>query len=178
MAVDAKISQLPKIDIQKESVVSKVIDRKFGRPEDYIEAHIYNQNNQLLTTISNFTDFTTGNDSTLTNELNINPISVLNNNGYISGKYRLVFNVLRKKIFNTSTKAFTIKAISPSRTELRVTANNVSNADLKSSSEQYINEIDNSPFLRDFVLNFGNNKLITGINLIFSEEKSTNELII
>ena len=70
MAVDAKISQLPKIDFRKESVVSKVIDRKFGRPEDYIEVHIYNQNDQLLTTISNFTDFTTGDGSTLTNELN------------------------------------------------------------------------------------------------------------
>ena len=166
------------IKLPLQLVTSKIIDRKFGRSEDYIEVHIYDQTGRLLTSIPNFTDFGKLGDTNLTNELNLDPVSILNSNGYLNGKYKITFNILRKKIFNTSDKLFTVKEISPTRTELKVVAKNIPNQELKQASRQYINEISNSPFLRDFVLNFGNNKLITGINLIFSEEKSTNELII
>ena len=181
MAINTEISNELRegaVNFPPESVVSKTIDRKFGRPEDYIEAHIYNQNNQLLSSIPNFTDFTKSGNTNLTSELNMDPISLLNNNGYSTGKYKLVFNILRKKIFNTSTKTFVVKAISPSRTELRITAKDIQNTELKQASQRYINEISNSPFLRDFVLNFGNDKTATGINLILNEVPSTSELLI
>ena len=84
MADNTKISKNPSLDLPVESVVSRIIDRKFGLPEDYIEAHIYNQNNQLLTSINNFTDFTKSAD--LANELSMDPISILNNNGYSTGE--------------------------------------------------------------------------------------------
>jgi len=176
MADNTKISKNPSLDLPVESVVSRIIDRKFGQPEDYIEAHIYNLNNQLLTSVNNFTDFTKSAD--LTNELSMDPISVLNNNGYSTGKYKLVFNVLRKKIFNTSTKTFIIKAVSATRTELRVTAKDISNSDLKQASQRFINEISNSPFLRDFVLNFGKDQIAVGVNIILNEVPSTSELLI
>ncbi len=176
MADNTKISKNPSLDLPVESVVSRIIDRKFGQPEDYIEAHIYNLNNQILTSINNFTDFTKSAD--LTNELSMDPISVLNNNGYSTGKYKLVFNILRKKIFNTSTKIFIIKAVSATRTELRVTAKDISNSELKQSSQRFINEISNSPFLRDFVLNFGKDQIVVGVNIILNEVPSTSELLI
>jgi len=176
MADNTKISKNPSLDLPVESVVSRIIDRKFGQPEDYIEAHIYNLNNQLLTSVNNFTDFTKSAD--LTNELSMDPISVLNNNGYSTGKYKLVFNVLRKKIFNTSTKTFIIKAVSATRTELRVTCKDISNSDLKQASQRFINEISNSPFLRDFVLNFGKDQIVVGVNIILNEVPSTSELLI
>ncbi len=176
MANDTKISKNPSLDLPVESVVSKIIDRKFGQPEDYIETHIYNLNNQLLTSVNNFTDFTKSAD--LTNELSIDPVFVLNNNGYSTGEYKLVFNILRKKIFNTSAKTFVVKSISPSRTELRVTAKNISNSELKQASQRFINEISNSPFLRDFVLNFGKDQIVVGVNIILNEVPSTSELLI
>jgi hypothetical protein len=176
MADNTKISKNPSLDLPVESVVSRIIDRKFGLPEDYIEAHIYNQNNQLLTSINNFTDFTKSAD--LANELSMDPVSILNNNGYSTGEYKLVFNILRKKIFNTTNKTFVIKEISPSRTELRATAKDISNNDLKQSSQQFINEISNSPFLRDFILNFGENRTSLGVNIILNEIPSTSELLI
>ena len=142
-----------RLKLPKTSITSKIIDRKFGRPEDYIEAHIYNENGQLLTSIEDFTDY--NKSENLTNELTIDPVTLLNNSGYNAGRYKLVFNILRKKIFNTSLKQFILKAISPSRTELRVIAKEISNAELKRASQRFINEISNSPFLRDFVLNFG-----------------------
>ena len=174
MVVRAETRQQQRIDLPLESVVSKTIDRKFGRPEDHIEVHIFNQNDQILTSISDFQDYSQPNP----NELNFDPVSLLNNNGYTTGKYKLGFNIFRKKIFNTALKTFTLKAISPTRTELRVIANNISNTDLKQASQQYINEISNSPFLRDFILNFGNDKTVVGINLLLNEIPSTNELLI
>ena len=113
MALKTEISYKQQSKLPTESVVSKTIDRKFGRPEDYIEVHIYNQSNQLLTTTPNFTNFTQPEKT----ELVWDPISILNNNGYTAGKYKLIFNILRKKIFNTSAKKFVVKAISPTRTE-------------------------------------------------------------
>ncbi len=164
--------------IPNNSVASKTISRKFGRPEDYIETHIYNLNNQLLSSIPNFTNYSKSGNTNLTNELSMDPVSILNNNGYSSGTYRLVFNILRKKIFNTSTNSFIIKAISSSRTELRVIAKEISNKELKKSSQRFINEISNSPFLRDFILNFGKNQIIVGVNILLNEVPSTSELII
>ena len=172
-----KISQ-PRVSFPKDSVVSQTIDRKFGRFEDHIDVHIYNQNNQLLTSISNFTDYTILGDNSLTDEISLDPVLILNNNGYSSGKYKLVINILRKKIFNTLLKLFVIKAISPSRKELRVLARDIPNEELKKASKQYIDEVSNSPFLRDFILNFGDNNIVSGVNLAFSEESSPNELLI
>ena len=108
----------------------------------------------------------------------MDPVTLLNNNGYNTGRYKLVFNILRKKIFNTSSKKFILKAISSSRTELRIIAKEISNAELKRASQRFINEISNSPFLRDFILNFGNNNIVLGINIIFNNIPTTNELII
>ncbi len=66
--------------IPNNSVASKTISRKFGRPEDYIETHIYNLNNQLLSSIPNFTNYSKSGNTNLTNELSMDPVSILNNN--------------------------------------------------------------------------------------------------
>ncbi len=174
MEFKAEKRQQQRIELSRESVVSKTIDRIFGRPEDYVEVHIFNQDDQILTSIPDFQNYTQPNS----NELTFDPVSILNNNGYITGKYRLGLNIFRKKIFNTSVKTFTLKAISPTRTELRVVANDISNTDLKQASQTYINEISNSPFLRDFILNFGDDKTVVGVNLLLNEIPSTNELLI
>ena len=151
--MEAKKAINERLKLPKTSITSKIIDRKFGRPEDYIETHIYNENDQFLTSIENFTDY--NKPENLSTELNMDPVTLLNNNGYNTGRYKLVFNILRKKIFNTSSKKFILKAISSSRTELRIIAKEISNAELKRASQRFINEISNSPFLRDFILNLG-----------------------
>jgi len=42
------ISTNERLQLNGDSINSGTIDRKFGRPEDFIELHIYNQQNQLL----------------------------------------------------------------------------------------------------------------------------------
>ena len=112
MAVNnVDISTNERLQLNEESINSGVIDRKFGRPEDYIELHIYNQDDQLLTSDYNFTQykFPEGNTENLVSELNMDPVKVLRTKGYTTGKYKLVFNIQRSKIFNTSTFPFFCK---------------------------------------------------------------------
>ena len=54
MAEITNISTEKKL-VLNDQVASRDISRKFGRPEDYIELHIYNTNNQLLFSEQNFT---------------------------------------------------------------------------------------------------------------------------
>ena len=43
-------------DVALPNIASKDIDRTFGRPEDFIELHVYNTNNQILHSNYNFRD--------------------------------------------------------------------------------------------------------------------------
>jgi len=122
------ISTNERLQLNEDSINSGIIDRKFGRSEDYIELHIYNQDDQLLTSDYNFTQykFPEGITEVISPELNMDPINVLRTKGYTIGQYKLVFNIQRFKLFNTSNSnirtftPFSVKEISPSRRELKV----------------------------------------------------------
>ena len=40
-----------------EDLESQLVEKNFGRPEDFIDLHIYDLNGNLLNTVSNFKDF-------------------------------------------------------------------------------------------------------------------------
>ena len=74
------------------------IPKKFGRPEDYVEMHIYDAADNLIESVENFQEFEKGeNDGQLgddtSNVLNINPVTSLRIRGYVYGQYRVVFNI-------------------------------------------------------------------------------------
>ena len=83
--------------------------------------------------------------------------------GYRSGAYKVHVNVQRRKIFFQRRKAFSIKDISPSRTELRLETFR-SNVDLSRNAREFINVLKGTPLFRDFNLNFGKNINILGVN--------------
>ena len=107
MAVNnINISTNERLQLNEESINSGTIDRKFGRPEDFIELHIYNQQNQLLISDYNFTQYKFPEDSSenLVSELNMDPVNILKLKGYTSGQYKLIFNIQRSKINFTYKK--------------------------------------------------------------------------
>ena len=67
------ISTNERLQLNEDSINSGIIDRKYGRSEDYIELHIYNQDNQLLTSDYNFTQykFPEGSTEIISSELNM-----------------------------------------------------------------------------------------------------------
>jgi hypothetical protein len=159
-------SSKSRIDIKNIKDLNTIlVDRKFGRPEDYIEVFITDLNDTILSTIPNFTEYTSGeNTQGLVDEINIDVLSVLNNQGFNSGTYKLYANIQKRKIFNTTTPPFSIKEISPSKTELKLRTTE-GNTRLDINSRTFISQIQNSTYFRDFTLNLGNNVNLTAVNI-------------
>lgn len=142
-----------------------LVDRKFGRPEDFIEIFIMDLNNKVLNHIPNYTDYivsSTNPHGTLTNEFDIDAKSLLEERGFNTGIYNLHVNVQKRKIFNENFP-FRIHKISSDKTEIKLRTV-YTNEDLVKNSRKFINDIQTSPYFRDFTLNFGDNINILGIN--------------
>ena len=55
MAEKITIQQLDRINpADTQGVASRTIQRKFGKSNDYIEFHVYDQNDKLLYSIDNY----------------------------------------------------------------------------------------------------------------------------
>ena len=150
-----------------DDLSSTLVERNFGRPEDYIEIHIYDLNNNLLDTVKNFKGYKSEqNTGGLIQDLNLDPLGILNELGYTTGKYNLKVNIQKRKIFNVLGTPFKIKEISSTRTELKLTTTTTNNnVNLGNNSRNFIQAVQNSTYFRDFILNFGKDRNIVAVNI-------------
>lgn len=164
--------------IDQELITSRDFVRNFGLSEDYVEVHVYNiARSRLLYSDYNSKAYKIpptlkGEEETVTNYLEFSPGSLIENLGYIAGRYVVTYNILRKKIVNASGKSFFIKEISPDRTELRVISNQISDAEVQSGVVNFIQEYQSSTYYKDYLLNFGDNKLVNAINIALDTNTS------
>ena len=182
MATEYQIVSLPGLQFPAGPVDHKEIIKKFGQTGDFIELHIYDLNNTLLSSEIPFFDFQTPQVGTLSSEISIDPKKILRDNGFTSGKYILKFNIQRQKIFNLpldsdQSKSFTIKEVSNSRTEIRTTTNNISNATLDPAVSSFISELETSLYFKEFNLNFGDDINILGINIVLNKNPEKHEVL-
>ena len=157
---------------QIPNATSRMLSRKFGAPEDYVELHVYNLNGQLLQSINEFQDYdipSVNNTDGKINNFIVNPVDVLTNLNYSAGQYKLILNIQKKQILNSFRRIFTVKEISPSRQELRISYND--NKEVRTQLGVFISRIEESPFFRDFVLNFGDNNNELGINIALNNKR-------
>jgi len=165
-----KIERLKVSD--SKGLTSRDINRKFGKTNDYIELHIHDLGGELLETTPNYQGYSLpdqieSNTSQLTSTLFIDPYQHLDDKGYKTGTYNVACNVHRKKIFSGLQADFKIHEISPSRTELKLKGLGVDENRVKKAILSFISEIETSLFNKDFILNFGNNINILGINVAY-----------
>ena len=97
------ISETQEDTLVLDTLSSKTIDRNFGKVDDYIELHIYNNNNQLIYSEENFKDYslTLEEPQTTSNNIQIDPNKILTDRNFITGQFRIKLNILRNKIFNS-----------------------------------------------------------------------------
>ena len=175
---------LSKYDVIDESLIaSKDFIRIFGLTEDYVEAHLYSNDGRLLDSNYNFTDYKIpgtlqGTAETTSDQLEFSPGVYIQDLGYIVGTYRIEFNVLRKKIFNTNEKLFFIKQISSDRTELVISSNDISSYDIENGTLNFINEMQSSPYYKDFLLNFGDNKIVNAVNIALDKNTDPYSILV
>ena len=169
----------------KNLLQSKTLIRKFGRPEDCVELHVYNLNNKLLKTVYNFEDYTIpdiDDPQGYFSEIIFNPDKALRDLGFTSGEYKIRVNFHRRKIANSFENTFYIDTISSNRTELKVKIRGDENvSSLAFATNQFIAELSDDvegvSYFKDFAVNLGNDIILTGVNFILNPGDANSFLI-
>jgi hypothetical protein len=175
---------LSKYDVIDNSLISsREYIRQFGLPEDYVEYHVYTKGNSLLFSEYNYTEYRVpgtlqGSAETYTEEIQLFPETVIEGLGFTYGTYIVQFNVLRKKVVNINQRSFFIKEISSDRTELRISTNDFSNLTIEEGVVNFIYEIQNSQYYKDFLLNFGDNNLINAVNIALDKNTDPYSILV
>ena len=160
------------------SLNTKNIQKRFGKKEDNVELFILDINDNIVFTEENFTEYLADEiKEGLFSEFNMDPITLLRNKGFTTGKYKLVLNIHRKKVFNSFDKNFKITEISPSRKEIRTVGKNISEEALETQIRSFIRDIETSVLFKDFSLNFGSNQISTAINIKLNKRGRSLEIL-
>ncbi len=157
------------------------LQRNFGLPEDYVEVHVYDLNDTLLTSQYNFTNYRNDvvpSPGSLVNELVVSPDQDSSDLGYNYGSTKLIYNVLRNLFLSSFRNKFYITTISTDRTELRITNNSISNSDLEIAYNNFVLSFSAEAYYKDLYLNFGNNDIIIGVNVILEKSLPTYNLLV
>ena len=145
------IEHLNPIDL--DQVQSKDLIRKFGQTNDSIELTIFDGNESVLINDENFTNYTSYEDQ---KSIDIDFEQVLRDYGFNTGKYTLNFSFQRKVLTLGTTRKFSILEISPSRTEIRYSSNELSVDNFKTKALDLVSLINRTSYFKDLNLSFSN----------------------
>ena len=141
-----------------EQIPSKLLRRSFGTGNDTIELKIFDQQGKLLIKDERFRDYKSYQDEggtadkPKTTSIDIDYEQVTRDYGFNNGTYILNFSFQRK--ITNSNKPFSISEISPSRREIRVLPNSVSQEEFEIDILNLSNSILSSAFIKDVNLSF------------------------
>ncbi len=154
----------------------------FGKVEDNIEFNVYDINDNLISHTRNFKDYIFTEEGTqtdgTTNEILVNPEQNLRDLNINSGQYKVEYRFQRKKIINNFIRSFSVKEISNSRREIRIDTLELTNNQLEQRYNIFSDELNQSSFLKDFTLNFGNGINITAVNIFLDKSEDDYSLLI
>jgi hypothetical protein len=149
----------------------------------YIEYFIYDNNQNLLLSDYNFTQYTIQNDGQSAgnggniNEIILDPEQSLINNGFDQGEYITYFNFLNKQLGSELQQLY-LAELSSDRTEIRLDSTSLTNIDIIEQTNKFIQEREASTYFLDFYLNFGENQLIIANNIELDTSDSNNPTIL
>ncbi len=154
-------------------IVSNDLDTVFSGSTDYIEAYVYDENQNQISSQVPFTNYKiTEGDVVLT------PPNDLERLGFDVGSYFITYNFYRPQLSSTLNTQYYISEISSDRTEIRLDSTQIDNALLISSSLEFIAYRDTAEYFVDFLLNFGTNQLIIANNLELDLNDESNPTIL
>lgn len=154
---------------QDENLLNSLeINNEFGNPDDKIEMHVISPNGDIIESIYDFKNYRILNatqNSSLFNQIELDPKSDLENLGYFSGQYDINYNFYRQLFLSNPNTNYFISEISQDRTEIKISNNNISYTDLGQSYLNYIATRNSRNFYSDFILNFGDNNTYIAVNV-------------
>ena len=155
---------------------TRSLKRSFGKANDYIEVHIHDLGGKLLKSVPHYRGYSIpdqiakSDTPSLTNTIFIDPTKILGLLEFHTGQFNLVCNIQRKKIYDGRQTDFYIKEISPSRRELKIGSHQYKESNLKKATLNYISDLEESLFNKDFILNFGDNICVLGVNIAWNND--------
>lgn len=150
------------------------ITTTFGGPSDYIEYYIKDLSNVVLASNYNATQYNIGSNISpttgTTTVLYLDPETDVRNAGYNRGVLNVKYNFFTRQLASSQTQTFWIKEISTSRTEIKVARQDLSNSDLQTAFLNFNAALAANAYYPDFLLNFGLDRQIIGVNAVYVEE--------
>jgi len=149
----------------------------------YIESFIYDNNQSILSSDYNFSQYTVLNNgqSAGTNnnifQIEIDPEQTLLDQGFDQGQYNVYYNFFNKQIGSQLQQLY-ISEISSDRTEIRLDSTSLTNEDIVEQVNSLIQQREDSPYFLDFYLNFGENQLAIANNIQLDNQDPTNPTIL
>ena len=158
---------------------TQTINNSFNPDTDYIELVAYDVVGNFLSIDYSYTSYTTPelNPNSTYDVIEINPVQDVESS-FDVGNYNVQYNVLRNLISSFDEGALFIKEISPDRTELKVSSLIYTNDQLIQQASNLINDKNSSPYLKTYLLNFGNNNLIPITNVVLDNTITTENYIL
>ena len=147
----------------------------FNINEDIIEYFVYDINNNLLNIDYNFKNYNFTEDPAITNlagysTINLYPEEDLNQKELNVGQYNVVYNFLKPQLSSSESNRFYIKEISSTRTEIRLSTNNIPLDVISEELKNFKQNLESEEYFNEFYLNFGDNKLLISVNIILDQE--------
>jgi hypothetical protein len=144
------------------------VNSEFGNSEDKVEIHIIGPNEEIIESVYDFRNYkitNNVNDTSLFNQIELDPKADLESFGYFSGQYDVNYNFYRQLFLSSFTSNYFISEISSDRTEIKITNNDISYTELGQFYLNYIATRNSRNFYSDFILNFGSNDTYIGVNV-------------
>ena len=163
LPVDSQTFEIENYSIEDVSLISsQELDTNFSQSTDYIEYYMFDGNQNLI--------FPSKTEELLTYTVRdghvlLDPKQDLEREDFNEGTYYVNYNFYRKRLNSSISSKYYIQEISSDRTEIRLNSNTISNDDVQSSVQEFIQYRDSQNYFVDFYLNFGDNNLIISNNI-------------
>lgn len=162
-------------------ISSKILQKDFGKKEDYIENYIYDIEGNLLEVDYNYLKYKLPpnvglNPSSSLPIIEIDPVNDLKSKGYSTGEFKIQYNFFHNKISSTLSELF-IKEISDDRKEIKVISTILTDKEIEEKVNAIINEINESPYYIDYLINFGYNEQVVAVNIQLNKDNSGYEIL-
>ena len=161
--VDPITFELQDYSVQDTNIIAQFeVDTVFSQSTDYIEYFIFDENQNLIfpSTTQELLTYTVKNGDVL-----LSPDQDLSRLGFDEGVYFISYNFYRKRLASSISSLYYISDISSYRTEVRLDSTTITNEDIISSTNEFIQYRNLSTYFVDFYLNFGSNNLVIANNI-------------